>query len=80
MQTKYSDSARCTPFYSKGIAIPLNDGACEHLESMLLPNVFLWSTDDKEINLSRLPGWNVIFCYPVTGRPGFAGKDKPAWN
>lgn len=54
------------------LPIPLNDGACEHLENMLLPDVSLWSTDDQEINLSRLSGWNVIFCYPMTGRPGFA--------
>ena len=56
----------------KDLPIPLNDGACEHLENMLLPDVSLWSTDDQEINLSRLSGWNVIFCYPMTGRPGFS--------
>ena len=54
------------------LPIPLNDRACEHLENMLLPNVSLWSTNDQEINLSRLSGWNVIFCYPMTGHPGFA--------
>jgi peroxiredoxin len=56
----------------KDLPIPLNDGACEHLEKMLLPNVSLWSTDNQEITLSCLSGWNVIFCYPMTGRPGFA--------
>ncbi|MCW9059411.1 MAG: peroxiredoxin [Gammaproteobacteria bacterium] len=50
--------------------IPSDDGACEHLENMLMPDVSLWSTDDQKINLSRLSGWNVIFCYPMTGRPG----------
>ncbi|WP_341328069.1 peroxiredoxin [Methylotuvimicrobium sp. KM2] len=54
------------------LPIPLNDRACEHLENMLLPDVSLWSTNDQEINLSRLSGWNVIFCYPMTGHPGFA--------
>ncbi len=54
------------------LPIPLDDGACEHLENMLMPNVSLWSTDDQEINLSRLSGWNVVFCYPMTGRPGVA--------
>lgn len=54
------------------LPIPLDDGACEHLENMRIPNVSLWSTDDQEINLSSLPGWNVIFCYPMTGRPGVA--------
>ena len=56
----------------KDLPIPINDGTCEHLENMGLPEVCLWSTDDKEISLSRLSGWNVIFCYPMTGRPGFA--------
>mgnify|MGYP003383474256 CR=1 FL=1 len=55
----------------ENLPIPLNDGACEHLENMLLPDISLWSTDDQEINLSGLSGWNVIFCYPMTGRPGF---------
>lgn len=52
------------------LPIPVDDGACEHLENMRIPNVSLWSTDDQEINLSSLSGWNVIFCYPMTGRPG----------
>jgi peroxiredoxin len=54
------------------LPIPLDDGACEHLENMQMSDVSLWSTDDQEINLSLLSGWNVIFCYPMTGRPGFA--------
>jgi peroxiredoxin len=52
------------------LPIPLDDGACEHLENMRIPSVSLWSTDDHEINLSSLSGWNIIFCYPMTGRPG----------
>lgn len=57
------------------LPIPLDDGACEHLKNMRIPNISLWSTDDQEINLSSLPGWNVIFCYPMTGRPGVAILD-----
>lgn len=53
------------------LAIPTDDGACQHLENMLMPDVSLTTTDDKRINLSQLAGWNVIFCYPMTGRPGF---------
>lgn len=52
------------------LPLPLDDGACEHLKNMRIPNISLWSTDDQEINLSSLSGWNVIFCYPMTGRPG----------
>jgi peroxiredoxin len=33
------------------------------------------STDHTRINLSQLSGWSVIFCYPMTGRPGRAIPD-----
>jgi peroxiredoxin len=59
-------------FIPTDLSIPFDDGACEHLKNMRIPSVFLWSTDDHEINLSSLSGWNVIFCYPMTGRPGVA--------
>ncbi len=51
------------------LPIPLDDGACGHLENMRIPSVSLLSVNDQEINLSSLSGWNVIFCYPMTGRP-----------
>lgn len=54
------------------LPIPLDDGACGHLQNTRMPDVSLWSTYDREINQSKLPGWNVIFCYPMTGRPGLA--------
>jgi peroxiredoxin len=57
-------------FVPDDLPIPLYDGACDHLENMSVPKVSLFSTDDQEINLSYLSGWNVIFCYPMTGRPG----------
>ena len=57
------------------LPIPTDDGACQHLDNRILPAISLWSTDDQEINLSRLAGWNVVFCYPMTGRPGFAIPD-----
>ena len=59
-------------FIPTDLPIPMDDGACQHLENMLMPDISLSSTDDKRINLSQLAGWNVIFCYPMTGRPGFA--------
>lgn len=57
------------------LPIPIDDGACGHLENAILPDVSLWGTDDREIAFSRLTGWNVIFCYPMTGRPGFTIPD-----
>jgi peroxiredoxin len=58
------------------VSAPLDDGACRHLKNMKMPKVSLWSTDDQQINLSLLSGWNVIFCYPMTGRPGVAIPDR----
>lgn len=52
------------------LPVPMDDGACEHLVNRLMPDVSLGSTDDHEINVSQLSDWNVIFCYPMTGRPG----------
>jgi hypothetical protein len=28
------------------LPVPMDDGACEHLENMMMPDVSLWSTDD----------------------------------
>ncbi len=57
------------------VPAPLDDGACVHLKNMKIPNVSLWSTDDQQINPSLLSGWNVMFCYPMTGRPGVVIPD-----
>ncbi len=54
------------------LPVPLDDGACKHLKNMKMPDVSLRATDDQQINLSLLSGWSVIFCYPMTGRPGVA--------
>ncbi len=54
------------------LPIPIDDGACQHLENKLMPDITLPSTDDERVNLSQLTGWNVLFCYPMTGCPGHA--------
>ena len=43
-----------------------------------LPDIALPSTSGLFINLSQLQGVSVVFCYPYTGRPGFA--DPPGWD
>lgn len=43
-----------------------------------MPNVDLEATSGSPVNPSRLQGPAVIFCYPYTGRPGFA--DPPNWD
>ncbi|MFO0990763.1 MAG: peroxiredoxin [Hyphomicrobiales bacterium] len=43
-----------------------------------LPDVELPATTGAPVNLHRLPGDTVIFCYPWTGRPGL--PNPPDWD
>ena len=49
---------------------PVDDGACNHLVGMELPKIKLLATDGSLIDLSSLPKKVVIYCYPMTGKPG----------
>ena len=51
------------------LPVPQDDGACNHLVGMSLPNVALLATDGSMVNLSQLAGRLVIYCYPMTGQP-----------
>ncbi|CAN1507667.1 Bcp Peroxiredoxin [Burkholderiaceae bacterium] len=51
------------------LPIPQDDGACNHLVGMTLPNVELRATDGAMVNLSHIPDRLVIYCYPMTGQP-----------
>lgn len=42
----------------------------QHLVGRKLPNVDLEATSGSPVNLSKLAGPAVVFCYPYTGRPG----------
>jgi len=60
------------------LPVPVNDGACDHLVGMRVPAVQLMSTAGREVDLSRLAGRTVVYCYPRTGRPG---QELPkGWN
>ncbi|NOT83279.1 MAG: peroxiredoxin [Methylococcaceae bacterium] len=52
------------------LPVPLDDGACDHLVGLLLPEVGLLATTGDSINLAKISGWLVIYCYPMTGQPG----------
>jgi peroxiredoxin len=52
------------------LPIPVDDGACAHLPGVRLPSVPLPSTAARMVDLSALPGRTVVYCYPMTGRPG----------
>ncbi len=53
-----------------GLPVPTDDGACDHLPGARLPPVALPSTAGGSVELSRVAGTVVVYCYPMTGRPG----------
>lgn len=60
------------------LPVPEDDGACDHLEGLLLPPVVLPTTLGSTIKFAELPGTTVIYIYPRTGRPD---QDVPVgWN
>jgi peroxiredoxin len=60
------------------LPVPTDDGASDHLPGMRLPSVSLASTAGEPIDLSTLLGKTVVYCYPMTGRPG---RDLPqGWD
>jgi peroxiredoxin len=48
---------------------PVDDGACAHLAGFRIPSVELPATNGGSVDLSRLAGRTIVFCYPRTGRP-----------
>ncbi len=62
----------------RDLPIPQNDGACDHLVGLQIPSVQLASTKGYEVDLSKLAGRTVMYCYPWTGRPD---REIPkGWN
>jgi peroxiredoxin len=59
----------------ENLPIPQDDGACDHLIGLNFPDAVLASTSGDGINLSEVKGKVVVFCYPMTGRPGIALPD-----
>src|SRR5438876_2425432 len=60
------------------LPVPVDDGACGHLPGMRLPTVPLSSTAGRRIDLARLTGRTVVYCYPATGKPG--EPLPPGWD
>jgi peroxiredoxin len=52
-----------------GLPEPKDDGACAHLTGVRVPSIALAATDGASIDLSKVRGWTVVYCYPRTGRP-----------
>jgi len=62
----------------KGLIIPVDDGGCDHLAGMLLPELKLQSTSGRKVDLSKLSGRTILYLYPRTGRPQ---QEPPVgWN
>lgn len=60
------------------LPVPVDDGACDHLPGLQVPSIPLPSTGGRLVDLARLPGRTVVYCYPRTGRPD---QDPPkGWN
>ncbi len=60
------------------LPVPVDDGACVHLEGGRLPAVALPATSGREVDLSLEQGTVVVYFFPMIGRP-----DSPpmvGWN
>lgn len=54
-----------------GLAVPVDDGACDHLVGLPLPSVPLPSTSGPPASPAELASeWAVFYVYPRTGVPG----------
>ena len=51
------------------LPVPLDDGACNHLIGLRLPDIALLASNHQLINPSLIDDWLVIYCYPMTGLP-----------
>ena len=63
----------------EGLPIPIDDGACKHLEGISLPSISLLATNGCLLNTLEISQHKAIFYfYPRTGIPG---KNPPlGWN
>ena len=60
------------------LPVPTDDGSADHLPGIQIPSVPLSSTAEETVDLSALSGRTVVYCYPMTGRPG---SDLPSgWD
>jgi len=60
------------------IPAPIDEGDAGHLTHCEVPCVLLPATSGEEINLAALDGLNVVYAYPMTGRPDIPLPD--GWN
>jgi peroxiredoxin len=61
--------------YPANLPIPEDDGAAAHLAGMTMPSIPLVATDGSMVDVAKLTGQTVLYCYPKTGVPGQALPD-----
>ena len=61
-----------------GLPVPIDDGACDHLDGMVLPTLELRATSGRMVDLSKITGRTVVYIYSRTGRPDEA--PPTGWN
>ncbi|MXW48401.1 MAG: peroxiredoxin [Gammaproteobacteria bacterium] len=57
------------------LPVPVDDGGCDHLLNLKLPDLLLKSTSGEKVNLASKGSRVVLYCYPMTGVPGIALPD-----
>ena len=58
---------------------PADDGGARHLRrGRRLPDLALPATRGEPVNLARIQGRAIVYCYPWTGRPGLPNPE--AWD
>jgi peroxiredoxin len=64
-------------FLPNDLPIPVDDGGSDHLAGLNVPSISLRSTDGSDIRLGDIsPNEKVVvYCYPMTGRPGIPLPD-----
>ncbi len=60
------------------LPIPVDDGACNHLDGSLIPSIALNSTSGRQVDLSKQHGVLVVYIFPMIGRPD--GSPMTGWN
>lgn len=62
-----------------GLAVPVDDGACDHLRGASMPPIELPSTAGGTVRLDRPESeWTVVYAYPRTGLPDV--DSPPGWD
>jgi peroxiredoxin len=59
----------------EGLPVPVDDGACDHLPGLAVPELVLDSSQGRVDLAALAAGLAVLYVYPRTGRPGRPVRD-----